>query len=102
MLKTLEKLIEQVKEMYSSWDVCDLMDNEILNWDFGYDEEEIDEYPSRWDFYADMANGEGEDEICNHILFTATGEDRNSLCDMEILEEFEEWLSDYSGVNFGQ
>lgn len=98
----LQELIEKIEEKYTSDDIINMLDDEILNWDYGYSESEIEEeHDSRWDFYYEFNNGEAENAIVDNIL-TSIELSRNKLFDLGLLEEFEEWLSDYVGCNFNK
>jgi len=97
----LQELTQIIEEKYTSEEILDLLDNEILDWNFGYPQNEIDEYDSRWDFYTDFNNGEAENAVIDNIL-NSVELSRNELFDLNILEEFEEWLSDYVGCNFNK
>lgn len=97
----LQELTQIIEEKFTSEDILDLLDNEILDWDFGYPQDEIDEYDSRWDFYTDYNNGEAENAVVDNILISIDLS-RNKLFGLTLLEEFEEWLSNYTGFNFNK
>lgn len=100
-MEELEKIIEKIKTQYSPDDILNLLDEEILNWDYGYTESEIDEYESRFDFYYEYNNGEAENAVVDNIL-SKFGTSRNKLFEEneDYLLIFEEWLEDYTSHNF--
>ena len=97
----IQELIKKVKERYTCVDILDMLDEEILNWDYGYTESEIDEYESRFDFYYEYNNGEAENVVVDNIL-SKFGTSRNELFEEneDYLLIFEEWLEDYTSHNF--
>ena len=62
-MKNIEEIIKEIESKYTADDILELLDEEVLNWDYGYNESEIDEYPSRWDFYLEYNNKEAEDAV---------------------------------------
>ena len=101
-MKEIEEIIKQIEEKYTGNEILDILDNEILNWDYGYTVEEIqDGWDSHWDFYSDFNNGEAESAVMDEILFSI-GLSCNKL--FEVSEtayyEFVEWLTEYTGYNF--
>ena len=97
----IQELIKKVKDRYTWEDILDMLDEEILNWDYGYTESEIDEYESRFDFYYEYNNGEAENVVVDNIL-SKFGTSRNELFEEneDYLLIFEEWLEDYTSHNF--
>ena len=95
----VQELIEKVKEEYTWEDILNILDDEILNWDYGYSESEIEEeYACRWDFYREYNNGEAENAVVDALLLEM-GTSRNELheqSDGADLLIFEEWLEDYT------
>ena len=100
-MEELEKIIEKIKAYYSSYDILYLLDEEIYNWDYGYDDEYINEYESRLDFYQNYNNKEAENAVVNEILLIANSSS-NDLSELgeSIYLEFMEWLEDYTGHQF--
>lgn len=100
-MEELNKIIEKIKANYFPEDILDLLDEEIYNWDYGYDDEEINEYESRWDFYQNYNNKEAEDVIVNEILLVANSSSNDLFILREsVYLEFMEWLEDYTGHQF--
>lgn len=97
----IEELIKKIEERYTSDYILEMLDDEVYNWDYGYDEDEIEEWDSRWDFYQEYNNGEAENVVVDNILLTINLS-RNKLFELGILEEFEEWLEEYTGCNFNK
>lgn len=100
-MEELNKIIEKIKSHYSPEYILNLLDEEIYNWDYGYDDETINEYESRWDFYQDYNNKEAEDVVVNEILLVANSSS-NDLFELgeSIYLEFMEWLEDYTRHQF--
>lgn len=100
-MEELNKIIEKIKAHYSPVDILNLLDEEIYNWDYGYDDEEINEYESRWEFYQYYNNKEAEDAVVNEILLVANSSS-NDLFELggSVYLEFIEWLEDYTGHYF--
>ena len=65
---TIQEIINEISEKYSANDILELLDNEVLNWDYGYSDDEIDEFDSRWGFYSEYNNKEAEDVIVDELL----------------------------------
>ena len=101
-MNELEKIIEKIKAYYSPDDILDLLEKEIYNWDYGYDDEDIYEYGDRWDFYTDYNNNEAEDAVVNEILLNAADSSSNKLFKLgePLYFKFMEWLKDYTGYQF--
>lgn len=98
----VQELIQKISEIYSADDILDLLDNEINEWDYGYDDDEIEEYPSRWDFYQEFNNKEAEDVVVNTIL-NKIDLSTNDLFDIDeglSLQLFLDWLEEYTSHNF--
>ena len=108
---TVEKIIDKISSIYSDYDILEMLDEEILNWDYGYDQDEIDEYDSRYDFYANYNNNEAEDAVVDELLqsvshyFGVIKLNRNYLFNMgegygACLTKFLDWLEEYTNHNF--
>jgi len=98
----IKELISKVEEKYTWEDILTLLDEEILNWDYSYSQDEIEEYDSYWDFYQQYNNKEAEDVVVEHILLSV-GITTNELYDYDeghALMLFQEWLEDYTSHNF--
>jgi hypothetical protein len=101
-MKNIEEIIKEIESKYTADDILELLDEEVLNWDYGYDESEIDEYPSRWDFYIEYANKEAEDAVVNQIL-NSIGLDSNALFKIDdgvSFYLFMDWLEEYTSHYF--
>jgi len=100
-MEELEKIIEKIKTQYSPDDILNLLDEEIYNWDYGYNTEDINEFEDRWDFYTDYNNKEAEDVIVNEILLIANSSS-NDIFELgeSVYLEFMEWLENYTGHQF--
>lgn len=101
-MKNIKEIIKEIESKYTANDILELLDEEVLNWDYGYDESEIDDYPSRWDFYIEYNNKEAEDVIVNQLL-NSIKLDSNILFEMDngiSFYEFIEWLEEYTSHYF--
>lgn len=101
-MKNIKEIIKEIESKYTANDILKLLDEEVLNWDYGYDESEIDDYPSRWDFYIEYNNKEAEDVVINQIL-SSVGLDSNTLFEMDegvSFYEFMDWLEKYTNHYF--
>ena len=101
-MKNIEEIIKEIESKYTADDILELLDEEVLNWDYGYDESEIDEYPSRWDFYLEYNNKEAEDAVVNQIL-DSIGLDSNMLHEIDegvSFYLFMDWLEEYTNHYF--
>lgn len=94
------ELLKKVKRDFSSDDIAEMFDLEILEWDYGYDPDDIEnEWSCRYDFYIEYGGGEAENAVCDQIL-SNYGTNRNKLFDENLLYKFEEELSIYSSIDF--
>jgi len=55
----------KVKEQYSESEVCQMFDDEVLEW---VDDNWEDEYESEYDWYVDHNNGEAQDTIITQMI----------------------------------
>ena len=92
-MKNIEEIIKEIKSKYTADNILDLLDEEVLNWDYGYDESEIDDYPSRLDFYLEYNNKEAEDAVVNQLLSSID-------LDSNILFEMDEGVSFYVFIDW--
>ena len=101
-MKNIKEIIKEIESKYTANDILELLDEEVLNWDYGYDKSEIDEYPSHWEFYLAYNNKEAEDAVVNQIL-DSIGLDSNMLFEMDegvSFYAFIAWLEEYTSHYF--
>lgn len=101
-MKNIKEIIKEIESKYTANDILELLDEEVLNWDYGYDKSEIDDYPSHWDFYIEYNNKEAENVIVNQLL-NSIKLDSNILFEMDngiSFYEFIEWLEEYTSHYF--
>ena len=65
MREQAEKILDKVKEKYTDLEICELFDDEMLEW---VDSDWEEEYDSEYDWYIDHNNKEAEDVIFKRII----------------------------------
>lgn len=61
----LELAITKIKEHFSEESVCQMFDEEVLEW---VDDDWSDESESEYDWYMDHNNGEAQDVVIDQII----------------------------------
>jgi hypothetical protein len=63
---SIEKIFEGIKNNFSTVEITDRLDNEIINWiEDGWEEEG---YSCEFDWYNNMCNNEAEDVIVGELI----------------------------------
>ena len=50
-MKNIQEIIKDIQSKYTPNDILGFLDDEVYNWDYGFYDDEIDEFESRWEFY---------------------------------------------------
>lgn len=94
---TAEEVMEQIEKDYTAMDICQNLDDEIMNW-VDSDWEDDGEYDSEYDWYIDHNNKEAEDAVFDNMLreyglaYEDFAEDQ--------YEELKEMVGDYASIMF--
>jgi len=80
----IEFAITKIMEKFSESEVCQMFDEELLEWT---DSDWSDEYESEYDWYVDHNNGEAQDVIIGQLVdwynseYKLSSDDRSELID---------------------
>ena len=67
----VDKIFNTIKKEYPEREICEILDEEILNW---VEEDWEDEYEDEYEWYAEFGRGEAEQNIVNQIIISWVNE----------------------------